>query len=150
MPVWSWRDLIEQTRHHIPLRINKEQVTSPELVCSFSELPPQRSDWHWCSHYYRSVDKYDCGRLWKEREITQWGSSLMALWNFSCGTDLFQVLFSVPHEGERNLPDKMRITETNKTQRHSFKLFSNKAPCCRLLWNKKRPRQRGNHNSVAL
>lgn len=98
-----------QIQHQIPQQMQIWGVSvsmSPELVCSFSELHPLRSDWHWCSHYCRSVDEYGCGQLWKESEIKLWGTSPMMLCKFSGGTILFQVLFSVPHKREKHLPDE--------------------------------------------
>lgn len=124
---------------------------SPELVCSFSELHPLRSDWHWCSHYCRSVDEYGCGQLWKESAIKLWGTSPMMLCKFSGRTILFQVLFSVPHKREKHLPDENAQLKLMIYTRHSFNVvfceLRTFSGCCR---KRERLRERGNHNSVAL
>jgi len=96
-----------QTQHQFPQQMQMWGVSvsrSPELVCSSSELHPLRSDWHWCSHYCRSVDEYGCDQLWKKR--ARLSCAPMMLCKFSGGTILFQVLFSVPHKKQKHLPDE--------------------------------------------
>jgi len=140
-----------QTQHQFPQQMQMWGVSvsrSPELVCSSSELHPLRSDWHWCSHYCRSVDEYGCDQLWKESEIKLCTHDALQIqrWNGSFSGPVL----SSPQETKTSSWWKHPI-ETDKTHRHLFNVvfceLRTFSGCC---GKRLRERERGNRNSVAL